>query len=96
MKKVALLVGVEQYQDEHITPLRFAGADVRALAEELRARCGFNHVRVLAEGDARRVAGRSGTCWMPCATWPASCGTDDLFFFFFSGHGVEVDGQATC
>ena len=71
MKRVALLVGVENYQDQDITPLRFAGADVKALAEELRGPCGFDHVRVFAEGAPEAI------CRDPRVTH-AYLGADDI------------------
>src|SRR5581483_5357468 len=93
MKKFALLVGVESYEDEHITPLKFAGADVRALAERLRDRCGFQHVRVLAESGGDDVPDK-GRVLDELRDLAGELRQEDLFFFFFSGHGIEVDGHS--
>src|SRR5438067_1109242 len=93
MKRIALLVGVENYQDQDITPLRFAGADVKALAEELRGPCGFDHVRVFAEGAADGAPDR----WHVINALRDLAGElrpEDLFLFFFSGHGVEANGHS--
>ena len=51
MRKIALLVGVEEYRDQMISRLQFARADAMALSERLRSCCGFDQVRVLADKD---------------------------------------------
>jgi len=92
MKKHALLVGVEDYRDEMISPLRFARADATALADRLRDRCGFDHVRVLADedGEDEPLLVNIVTALRDTA---AELRQDDLFLFFFAGHGVEKDGH---
>jgi flagellar biosynthesis GTPase FlhF len=93
MKKVALLVGVEQYQDKAISPLRFATADVRAVADRLRQQCGFDHVRVLS-GQEGPDAPTLGNVIDALGDMAGELRPDDLFLFFFSGHGVEVGEHA--
>ena len=92
MKKYAVLVGVEEYSDPRISPLRFARADVAALGEALCQQCAFDEVRVLAE--------KAGTLSPELPNIIDALGDlvprleeDDLFLFYFAGHGVEVDGQ---
>ena len=92
MKKHALLVGVEEYRDKMISRLQFARADATALAERLSGRCGFNTVRVLADdsGDDEPLLVNIVTALRDVAS---ELRPDDLFLFFFAGHGVEKDGH---
>ncbi len=92
MKKYALLVGVEDYRDKMISRLQFACADATALAARLRDRCGFDHVRVLADesGEDAPDLVNIVTALRDSA---GELRQDDLFLFFFAGHGVEKDGH---
>jgi len=92
MKKHALLVGVEDYRDRMISRLQFARADATALAECLRDRCGFGHVRVLADesGEDEPLLVNIITALRDIS---AELRSEDLFLFFFAGHGVEKDGH---
>jgi len=92
MKKVALLIGVEAYRDQMISPLKFARADATALAERLRDRCGFAHVRTLTDesGENEPLLVNIVTALRDTA---AELQQEDLFLFFFAGHGVEKDGH---
>jgi len=92
VKKHALLIGVENYRDEMISRLRFARADATALAERLRERCGFDHVRVLADesGEDEPLLVNIVTALRDVA---AELRQEDLFLFFFAGHGIEKDGH---
>ncbi len=92
MKKHALIVGVEDYRDRMISRLNFARADATSLAGRLRDRCGFDHVRLLADDSGKDepllvniVSALSDTA--------GELRTDDLFLLFFAGHGVERDGH---
>ena len=92
MRKHALLVGVEDYRDKMISRLNFARPDATALAERLLDRCGFDHVRVLADenGDDEPLLVNIITALRDTS---AELRPDDLFLFFFAGHGVEKDGH---
>ena len=92
MRKHALLVGVEDYRDKMISRLNFARADATALAERLSDRCGFDHVRVLADegGEDEPLLVNIITALRDTS---AELRQDDLFLFFFAGHGVEKDGH---
>lgn len=91
MRKFALLVGVEEYRDPMITPLRFARADAQGLAGRLRERCGFDHVRQLTgHGEDEPLLGNIMSALTDMA---AELRNDDLFLFFFAGHGVEKGEQ---
>lgn len=92
MKRHALLIGVERYRDPRIAPLQFAAADAIALAERLRERCGFDRTVVLTDhrGEAEPDLVNITNALSDLA---GELREEDLFLFFFSGHGIEVDGH---
>lgn len=92
MKKHALLIGVEDYRDKMISRLNYARSDAIALAERLENRCGFDHVRVLVEedGEDEPTLVNIVTALRDTAV---ELSPDDLFLFFFAGHGLERDGK---
>ncbi len=92
MKKHAILIGVEDYRDKMISRLQFASADATALAQRLHDRCGFDSVRVLVdeEGEDEPLLVNIITALRDIA---AELCPEDLFLFFFAGHGVEKDGH---
>ena len=92
MKKHALLVGVEDYRDKMISRLQFARADATALAERLCDRCGFDNVRVLAD-DSGEDAPDLVNIVTALRDTAGELRSEDLFLFFFAGHGVEKDGH---
>jgi len=88
VKKHALIVGVEEYRDRMISRVRFARADAQALAERLRERCAFDNVRLLADNsgeDEPLLVNILGAL----RDMSVEMGPDDLFLFFFAGHGIE-------
>ena len=92
MKKLALLVGVEEYQDVRISGLKFVRNDVRALAGCLRDQCEFQRVRVLAEPSGRD-APTLGNVLDSLTDMAGELREDDTFLLYFAGHGVEVNGK---
>ncbi|MFW6106656.1 MAG: SUMF1/EgtB/PvdO family nonheme iron enzyme, partial [bacterium] len=92
MKRYALLIGVEEYRDKMISRLNFARADARALAHRLRDRCAFDNVRVLADesGDDEPLLLNIVGALSDIAS---ELQPEDLFLFFFAGHGVEKGGH---
>src|SRR5947207_849579 len=93
MKKLALLIGVDQYQDPHISNLRFAAIDVAAVAQRLSSRCGFDQVTVLADASGPGAPTKSAIL-NHLIGLSGEMRPEDLFLFFFAGHGVEVDDRA--
>lgn len=89
MKKVALLVGVSQYRDARIAPLRFVQRDTWALADCLRQTCGFDDVRVLAEA----VAPQPDDVIRAIESVAVDLRAEDTFLFYFAGHGDEQNGK---
>ena len=92
MKKHALLIGVEEYRDKMISRLQFARADAIALAGRLRDRCAFDNVHVLVEegGDNEPLVVNVIRAMEDIS---AELQQEDLFLFFFAGHGIEKDGR---
>jgi len=92
VKKHALIVGVEDYRDRMISHLLFARADALALGEQLRSRCGFDQVVVLA-GQAGEAVPDLHNVLGALDDLAGDLHDDDLFLFFFAGHGVEIGGR---
>ena len=104
MKRHALLIGVDLYDDERITPLRYAGDDAWALAGAFVERCRFDEVIVLTEAPETEPAGppagvRHGgrptvkNIIDHLRRLATHLRDDSLFVFGFSGHGVEDNGR---
>ena len=93
MKKHALLIGVEDYRDESISPLNYACSDAKALGADLSDKCGFDNVRVLAskEGDDEPTLVNIINALQDVTV---ELSEDDLFLFFFAGHGIEKSENA--
>jgi hypothetical protein len=106
MKRHALLIGVDDYDDERITPLRYAGADAWALADAFVEGCRFDEVIVLADTPRPRAVDSGESTRIRHGGRPAvkniidhlrqlatRLHADSLFVFGFSGHGVEDNGR---
>jgi len=89
MKKVALLIGIDEYTDSKITRLKYAANDVISMGEKLQQDCNFDYVRVLtnSEGTKSNIIDE-----LEKLKWKIT--PDDLFMFFFSGHGIEKNEHA--
>lgn len=85
---VALVIGVGDYQDKGVTPLKYAVNDAEALAEMLTDPdvCGFpaNQVELLTDDKAHRdaIVDRLSN-WLPARSKGA-----DIVVIYFAGHGV--------
>jgi hypothetical protein len=90
--KNAVLVGIDQYIDESITPLNGAANDVRGLAGFLEHRLRFARVWSLTDEDLRR--GKDVLAALSESV--AALGEGDLLVFFFAGHGKSerVNGKS--
>jgi len=85
VRKRALIVANQQYDDERFTELLGAAADARELADVLGSRTvGEFDVRVVAEGTARMVR-------KEVQAFFAGAERDDLLLVHFSCHGQRVD-----
>ncbi len=95
-RKWAIVIGINRYQNPGITPLRFAEADARKLAEALVSHGGFQPKDVFV-----LTTDRTGY-ELPTRTNVAfrfdflikNMGPNDTLLVYFSGHGVEVEGQS--
>lgn len=85
-RRVAVLVGVDSYQDPALDPLRFAAKDARDLARILQADSGgsFDRVLVVTGPEATTAAGIQRA--IDVAT--ADLQRDDTFLLYMSGHGT--------
>ena len=94
----ALMVGVSDYEGE-VNDLAYTDEDARKLAETLRREGSLNDASVVLTNAEATVDGVRDAF----ARVAAQAGPDDLFLFFFSGHGdqqptavsgLEPDGKA--
>jgi hypothetical protein len=87
--KLALLVGINQYEDPDIRALRGALNDVDAVKDVLIGKFGFDEKNVLslrneqAKGDSIRAAFRTHLI-------DGVKGKQDVVVFYYSGHGSQV------
>jgi len=84
MQKHALLIGIDAYADGNIRGLDCAEDDARHMAAFLREDCGFGRVLQLRGKRATFLETVQAVNELA-----ASMAPDDLFLFFFSGHGYE-------
>ena len=84
MKKKALVIGINQYEDAaHINRLRYAEQDAAGMRYFLQRRCRFEVTPLIGpEATRRRISD---------AVYELGQGLDedDLFVFYFAGHGHE-------
>jgi peptidoglycan hydrolase-like protein with peptidoglycan-binding domain len=83
-RRVALVIGIDAYLDPAIPRLRNAVADARAMSEMLRG-SGFE---VIDRYDPRRRQINQAL-----EEFVERARGADVAFFFFAGHGIEVEGQ---
>jgi formylglycine-generating enzyme required for sulfatase activity len=97
-KRWALVIGVDTYADEGISPLRGAANDAKTLGEALVRHAGFpaDQVIVLATGEARTADGppTRTNILRRLSNLAAVVPKDGLLLVSFSGHGMERGGQA--
>lgn len=86
MKRVALLVGVDEYRDPDILTLEFAVQDVVELAGWLRHVAGYE-VRILTGPHAQ-----SNKILEEVRELVHELASGDLFLFYFAGHGYHHMG----
>ena len=85
MAKVALLIGVSEYE-EGLAPLPSAVKDIEELQRVLQhpEMGGFDEVKTLANPEAHKMQ-------LQIETLFDGRSKDDLVLFFFSGHGIKDD-----
>jgi hypothetical protein len=86
-RRVALVVGVDIYEDPQLAPLRCAVQDATEIGAFLKYRAGYDHVEQLissvTDDQIVDLALRLVT----------ELEAGDLFLFYFSGHGIEYAGR---
>ncbi len=86
MKRAALFVGVNRYEDPEITSLEYAENDATELYAFFKHRAGYDDVRHLLSPDSDKILDTASDMLQ-------RLGPEDLFLFFFAGHGVEHGGR---
>lgn len=81
-RRIAVVVGVDAYHDPRIEPLRFAGADARALGQRLTAE-GYELWPLVGTVTSRSV-------WQTLARATATAQPEDLVVVYFAGHARSV------
>jgi len=93
----AVLVGVTHYQDEGIGDLRVCASDVSAVHDLLIAQPDNTYdrqrTRLLVDEGGDDLPTRSKIIGAVTAL-AQSAEAEDLLMFYFSGHGIEVNGEA--
>ena len=94
-KSVALLIGVEEYENTDIASLRYAVKDVTAVGALLEKRLGYASVRVMTS-DTRDVRLKPTNINIIKAldAVAAEVSINDTFLLYFSGHGFSKQGQS--
>ncbi len=91
-RKVALIIGIDRYQDQSGIPeLSYAVRDARAIEDLLRRHLDFDAVKVLEDENARR-----SDILRAVLALGDELGEEDQFFFYFAGHGItfgDGDGE---
>lgn len=90
----AILIGVDEYEKRGITPLNYAVTDVQGVARVLKS-TGYPEQNVFLltnRGEDRDLATGTNIIWR--LEWLAErLRPEDTILFYFSGHGMERDGD---
>ncbi len=93
--KLAVLVGVNKYDDSSINQLSYSVKDTQDLYRILvdPAKGGYNtrSVKVLSDADAEKPSRNNILSKLTATSRIAS--SEDSILFYFSGHGHEIDGK---
>lgn len=85
---VALVVGISSYRNlPDATELNFGRSDAATVANALRHEAGFDEVFFLGDGEATKA----GITELLHTKIPQLVGANDLFLFYFVGHGIGAD-----
>lgn len=93
----ALLVGIDQYAEDMITPLKGAVRDTIALRKALIAYAGFPNDNVIClTSDSPNEVDRPdlGNIVTKLEYIASKMKSDDVFLFFFAGHGITQEGKS--
>jgi tetratricopeptide (TPR) repeat protein len=95
-KRWALIIGVDKYEDENITPLRGGTNDATAIARALKDYAGFseNQIILLTNDQSRSRQPTRLNILRYLSNLKEAMPKDGLLLISFSGHGVERNGHA--
>ncbi len=96
MRRYAITVGVQEYEPGGgVAPLQYACADAEAIGNALRDHCRFDEVRILTTASTANGQLTDTTILTSLRDMAGHLNQDDLFLFFFAGHGIEqqIGGQ---
>lgn len=95
-KRWALIVGIDQYVDSQISPLKGAANDARMLADSLIRYAGFppDQVVVLATDQPSERQPTRVNILRRLSNIASAVPKDGLLLVSFAGHGIERAGQA--
>lgn len=85
MKKYAFLAGVGDYELKSISPLQYAVRDVEEIGTVLKEHCGFTTQVLKNPSKSQLLHGLRNI--------KAKVEPEDLFLFFFAGHGLEEEKE---
>jgi len=86
MKRSALFIGVNHYQDPEISNLEYAESDATELYALFKHKAGYDDVVSLLSPDSDELLDTA--CRMV-----SNLGKGDLFLLFFAGHGYVYDSK---
>lgn len=93
--KWALLVGINDYENENLSDLQFAAQDVKTVADELRKNAGFapEKVKVMTTDldMASMLYPSANNIIAQLQLLADNVEPNDLLVFYFSGHGFQFD-----
>jgi uncharacterized caspase-like protein len=92
-KRFALIIGVEEYQDRSIEPIRGATNDAKMLADTLMTHAGIpaEHIIVLATDQPEEQQPTFSNIQRALKSVSSIVPEDGLLLLVFVGHGVEYD-----
>jgi uncharacterized caspase-like protein len=95
-KRWALIIGIDDYQDEEISKLKGASNDAKALAKAIEMYAGFrsDHITVLASSQQALGLPTRRNILSRLSNMRKYLPKDGLLLIAFSGHGIERDGHA--
>lgn len=91
-KSWAVLVGVDHYTDTAIADLSVCVNDVTAVQQKLSD--SYEAARLLTDAAGERFLPNRANILGELATAAESAGENDMFLFYFSGHGVAEAGES--
>ncbi len=90
--KYAIVVGIDDYQDDSILDLEYCEADAREFASTLTGQCGYPRENVLLLLGAQANLGNILSA-LKGVSKPGIYPDADTILFYFSGHGAAIAGE---